>query len=182
MNFLIRMPLGASVSLYRGERHLVGWLQKFRGGRFLAGAFVDPGLMNPTAGGNADRHGAADALVAASPDYAVHDSLWQPEDRLGPLEVVTPEVRETVRRLVEDPGSGAAPVLARRKKDLGAGRLTPRLLAHSALSNLGYTDTPDEVAERLAGTVAEAFAVFEREGASAGRRARPDLPSHARPT
>ena len=166
-NFLVRMPEDASVRLFRQDGRLLGWLQKVRGGRFVAGGFEDPALMNPDPRGNVDRPGAAEAFVAADPDYVVHDALWQEDLPLGPLAEVTPEAREMVDRVVADPGSGGFPTFERRKIDFWRGSLYPYGLAHSALMALGYTDTTDEVARELAPTVSESFERF--------KRARPDL-------
>lgn len=183
MNFLIRMPEGASVSLYRHDRNLIGWLQKARGGRFVAAGFRDLTLLNPIPGGNADRHRAAETFVDAAPDYVVHDSLWQEG---SPPEWPTrapPELHDMVRTVIEDPGSGADPVLERRKEEHrhwrertpGELRIGPRLLAHSALRSLGFQDVPDAVAVELAPTARAAFENLER-----GRRTTSSIHGPAR--
>lgn len=175
MNFLVRMPVGAAAQLYRHSGDLIGWLEKVRGGRFATGgfaqAFADGALQNPVPEGNVDRHGAAEAVAQASPDYVVHDSLWQKGSPPERPTAATPELHEAVRLRVEDPGSGADPVLERRKLEHfhwregtpGVLWLEPYGLAHCALRSLGFRDVSDEVAKELAPTVTAAFDAYERE-------------------
>ena len=176
MSFLVRMPVGATAQLYRHSGDLIGWLEKVRGGRFAAGGFEDDTLKNPAPEGKVDRHGAAEAVAQASPDYVVHDSLWQKGSPPERPTAATPELHEAIRARVEDPGSGADDVLERRKLDHfhwregtpGVLWLEPYGLAHCALRSLGFQDVSDEVAKELAPTVTKAFDAYERERSGLG--------------
>ncbi len=80
---------------------------------------------------------------------------------------MTPELREMVRKVVEDPVSGGNEPFERRKREYWMGSMFSYGLAASALIALGYKDTPREVLDDLAPTVEEAFEVFKEK--------RPDL-------
>jgi hypothetical protein len=107
------------------------------------------------------REETADAFDTVPPQYAVHDAQWQPGWRVGPVEKVTPELREWVWRLTEDPGSGANGVLERRKIDYWRGSMESWSFAGAVLRALGYEDTPEAVLKELAPTVEAAFEVFK---------------------
>lgn len=173
MNFLVRMPEGARVSLWRTggtddapQAQLLGWLEKVRGGRFLTSGFAEEALKNPVSGGNVDRFGAVEAIARARPEYATHTSHWQEGWRPEPVREVTPRVREMVRRVISDPGSGGSPNLERRKVEYWLneerpGGMSAGALTVNALLSLGFPDTPDGVAAELAPTAAEAFGEFK---------------------
>ena len=172
-NLLVRMREGATVQLYRTcrgasveEAELLGRFEKARGGSVLADA---PGLGPRFSGERVGLLEAARKFARSSTEYVLHDSQWAgPETSSPVVGEVTPELREMVKKVVEDPGSGGSGPLERSKRRYwraGGGR--PHFLAESALLALGYKDTPQEVLDDLAPMVEEAFEIFKEK--------RPDL-------
>jgi hypothetical protein len=172
--FLLIMREGANTDLYRtvhgistqGPEHL-GWLLKESGARFTAGGFAQSGPQEQSYAGLLRRVQAVQAFLGVQPEYVVHNSQWQPGREMNPVQEVTPEFREMVRKIIEDPCSGGNTVLENRKRNYWLGNMPPFLLAHYALMALGYKDIPDDVAKQLAPVATKAFDVFKHK--------RPDL-------
>lgn len=170
-NFLARMREGATVQIFRTVRtsdtedpQLLGWFQKQTNARFVAGT---PSLGQRFSVEPVKLRDAVREFAAMDPEYVLHDAQWSPMNRPDPVRSVTPELREMVRKVVEDPASGGLKSLERRKRDHWIGSLNSYGLAESALLALGYNDTPREILDELAPTVEEAFEVFKEK--------RPDL-------
>jgi hypothetical protein len=171
LNFLMRIREGTTIQLYRTyrgvsveEAELLGWFKKESGARFLADT---PGLGQRFSGDLVELREAAQDFVATAPEYVLHDGQWAGPGNSASISAVTPELREMVRKVVEDPASGGSESFERRKREYWMGSRYSYGFADSALLALGYKDTPRDVLDDLAPTVEEAFEVFKEK--------RPDL-------
>ena len=168
--FLAHMREGDTAELFRTreapsgeEAELLGWFQRERYGPFVgltaAGSIVS--------GAGLRLSEAVAAFLELDPDWVLHNVAWKPKKRIGTAGEITPALREAIREVIEDPRSGGSEWLERRKREYWMGSRYPWGLAISALSDLGYSDTPEEVAKEFASNVEEAFEVFKQR--------RPDL-------
>ncbi|MDP9439853.1 MAG: hypothetical protein M3P49_14110 [Actinomycetota bacterium] len=170
-NFLATMREGATVYLYRTYRgesveevESLGWFKKEPGARFLADT---PGLGQRFEGNLVVLREAAREFAAAGAEYVVHDAQWAKPEDASTVRTVTPDLREMVRKVVEDSASGGYEPFERRKREYWMGSMYSYGLAEIALRALGYKDAPRKVLDDLAPTVEEAFKVFKER--------RPDL-------
>jgi hypothetical protein len=95
------------------------------------------------------------------------------------IETVTPELREWVREVTEDPRSAGVRVLERRKADylrFGKGARPPVVLVPDVLRALRIKDGDDDLKpENVSQSVHEQLAPVVEQAMEVFRRHRPDL-------
>jgi len=148
----------------QGEREANGWLQKDEGGRFASQTDQTDRAPELVASGRAlALDEAVQFLLNIDPEYVVHNSPDLPaggvvrrDTRWEVLEP-TPQMRERVRRLIEDPQSGEHLPLHGRKIEYWMGSFPSVAVGCYVLRLvLQYGEPRQSVCEALAPVVGEA--------------------------
>jgi hypothetical protein len=146
------------------EAEPLGWFQKDQIERFAA---QTPSLGQRLWGDWIGLEEAVAAFMEIDPDYVLHNAERIARRSLGLITEVTPEMREEVRAVTEDPKSGGYRWLERRKQNYWRGSMYSWGFAGASLTAIGYPDKTPKVCEELVPVVEDAFEIFKRK--------RPDL-------